>query len=329
MRVLPLTLCAVVIAFATSCATTTDTKTLQPSFACAGDMREPKAWYVGPYEGFDNNLSGYDLARDIYCAEKFKSTLYPKGYVTIYGSSSLKEDMAEVEPYQSSGRTLSAKEIETEYKTTYSQVRAFARFWTENYGKTYPIMTGAGPGLMEAGSRGAMEGGGPSVGYTTYYGNPEPGSLDGQTSIPAFARYKKGAETEVITSTGLIFSSVAVRETSMILHSAAIVLAPGGAGSEWEIFQILEMLKSKQLRPVPVYFVGADYHWYSLKARIKSMKQRGTVKPEHLNNLTFVKCPEELMFKLATDLKLPTDQLTSKTCGKPSAYEVQALMELN
>ncbi|MCC6543272.1 MAG: LOG family protein [Nitrospirae bacterium] len=44
----------------------------------------------------------------------------------------------------------------------------------------------------------------------------------------------------------------------MILHSAAIIIAPGGSGSEWEIFQILESVKSDQLKAVPIYLVGEN-----------------------------------------------------------------------
>ncbi|MDQ7049129.1 MAG: hypothetical protein Q9M92_06125 [Enterobacterales bacterium] len=42
--------------------------------------------------------------------------------------------------------------------------------WTKNHAESYPILTGAGPGIMEAGSRGATKAGGQSIGYTTYYG---------------------------------------------------------------------------------------------------------------------------------------------------------------
>src|SRR4051812_22953217 len=58
-------------------------------FNCSGDSREPHAWYVGPYKGFDNNLGPFDFARDFYCADQFKSRFFPKGFVTVFGSSNL------------------------------------------------------------------------------------------------------------------------------------------------------------------------------------------------------------------------------------------------
>ena len=297
-------------------------------FVCKGDQRAPNAWYVGPYKGYDNNLTGDDLARDFYCAEQFKALFFPKGYITIYGSSSLKEISEEKDPFPAEGDVKTESDVKEDYKNTYAQVFAFAHMWTQRYSPTYPIMTGAGPGLMEAGSRGARKAGGPSVGYTTYYDQLSPTYKPGDTNAPSFAKCPQNdPKSTEITSTGLIFSSVSVRETSMILHSAAIVIAPGGAGTEWETFQILEMLKSQQLRPVPIYFIGAKYHWYSLQSRIKSMRDRGTIKKYQLV-LNFVGCPEELVAKLARDLKLSSEVVPMDVCAKKSEVEVQAFREL-
>jgi predicted Rossmann-fold nucleotide-binding protein len=42
-------------------------------------------------------------------------------------------------------------------------------------------------------------------------------------------------------------------------------VAPGGTGTEWELFQLVEMVKSRQLAPVPVYLLGDRRHWASLR----------------------------------------------------------------
>lgn len=230
--------------------------------SCKSDI--PNASYTGPYKGFDNNLSSEDLSRDIGCANQFKSTKHPSGFVTIYGSSRIAEKS-----------NLSEYNLAKANEELYAEIMAFAELWTRKHGSIYPIMTGAGPGIMEAGSRGAKKGGGPSIGYTTYY-DPEP---RGDAS-EAFWKYKG---TEPLIDDGLIFSSVAIREYAMILHSSAIVIAPGGTGSEWEIFQILESTKSAQLKPVPIYFVGSKVpHWQSFYARLDDMVRRGTIKPDEV-----------------------------------------------
>lgn len=298
------------------------------SLVCPQDQRAPNAWYVGPYKGFDNNLSSDDLARDFYCAEQFKALYFPKGYVTVYGSSKIDNDFKEKDPFPTDGDSVSDEEVIEDYKKTYAQVYVFARSWTKAFGPTFPVMTGAGTGLMEAGSRGANDAGGPSIGYTTYYNHLSPTYKPGDTNGPSFAKYPFGdPNAKEITSTGLIFSSVSARETSMILHSAAIVIAPGGSGTEWETFQILEMLKSQQLRPVPVYFMGASFHWHSLQSRIRSMKERGTLSKAFV--LNFVGCPEELVARLSRDLKLASGPVPADVCGKKSELELQVMRELS
>lgn len=81
---------------------------------------------------------------------------------------------------------------------------------------------------MEAGSRGAYAAG-KSIGYTTYYDPPKEGDNSGRPyGGDPKAVYKKYNDKEDIITDGLIFSSIAVREMEMILHSAAIVIGPGG-----------------------------------------------------------------------------------------------------
>jgi predicted Rossmann-fold nucleotide-binding protein len=201
------------------------------------------------------------FAQDAYCADAFKSRHYPKGFVTVFGSSHIGEDNKAGEP------TVIAANNKLD-----QDIREFAKQWTARYGTAYPILSGAGPGLMEAANRGAAEAA-KSIGYTTYYDpNPNPKAdpkhPHGGNPAAAFWRYN----SKDIVTDGLIFSSIAMRESAMILHSAAIIIAPGGTGTEWETFQILETIKSKQLIGVPIYIVGPrDLDWKSLEARLGDM----------------------------------------------------------
>lgn len=302
-------------------------------FSCPSDAREPAAWYVGPYKGYDNDLSGVDLSRDFQCAELFKGSRYPKGFVTVFGSSRIGEfhESASAATAASGARSaLTEAQALVEFNRTYAEVRSFANAWTKTYGKHFPILTGAGPGLMEAASRGASEAG-PSIGYTTYYAPPGPGDTLPHSDDPSFVRYKDASGKAVpITTDGLVFSSVSARETAMILHSAAAVIAPGGSGTEWEIFQILEMLKSGQLRPIPVYFVGERYHWTTLEKRVSDMVARGTVKPGAIT-LEFAQCPADLVNKLGYRLGLTTTSPpeSAQACKAPAPYLKRALREFD
>jgi len=235
----------------------------------------PNAAYVGPYYGVENVIPVHALAQDIQCSEAFKAERFPRGFVTLYGSSRIR-----------AGDPL------------YQDVQAFGAAWTRSYGKQYPIMSGAGPGLMEAVNQGALQAGGPSIGYTTYYDRDPNG-----TPVKPYGGNPRVQLNRYVTQ-GLIFSSVAIREQAMIKHSAAIVIAPGGTGTEWETFQILEMVKSGQLAKVPVYFLGnRDKYWRAFDARLEDMAQRGTAGANELAFRQYVENGDELLRRLVTDLR--------------------------
>lgn len=248
--------------------------TLQLSCPTRADV--PAAEYIGPYMGVENIIPAREMAQDVYCADTIKARLYPAGFVTIYGSSRIRDG-----------------------DPVYAMVRNFARDWTARYGKRYPIMTGAGPGLMDAGNRGAKEAGGPSVGYTTYYdraATPDP--------LRPYGGDPKGALNAYVTS-GFIFSSVAVREAAMVKHSAAMVIAPGGTGTEWELFQIVETIKSRQITKVPVYLVGnRQIHWATLEARLADLAARRTINKEEVAFIKFAETEQDLLRQLAADMGL-------------------------
>ena len=157
---------------------------------------------------------------------------------------------------------------------------------------------------MAAGNEGAAAAGGPSIGYTTYYDRFEPPApID---SVRPYVGDPAKAFNEFV-SDGLIFTSVAQREAAMIRHSAAIVFAPGGTGTEWEIYQVIETIKSRQQSPVPVYFLGdRTTYWASLDVRIKDLVARKVVRQNELDPfLRFVATPAELVDRLGKDLALP------------------------
>lgn len=255
----------------------------------------PNADYVGPYVGVENIIPLVEMTQDIYCSDAFKAANFPLGFVSIYGSSRIREKNAACDIRGENCNDA----VKAANDDVYREIKNFAYAWTKRNAGSYPIMTGAGPGIMEAANRGAAEAGGPSIGYTTYY--------DRKAGIDALKPYggdPKPALNPYVTR-GLIFSSVSVREQAMIKHSAAMVIAPGGTGTEWEIFQIIETIKSKQLTKVPVYLVGnRQAHWRSFDARLKDMVDRKTVNLEELAFLKYADTAEELMRQLGSDLGL-------------------------
>lgn len=252
------------------------------------------ASYTGAYKGVENNLTTADFSRDLSCADWFKSKKYPQGFVTIFGSSRISESN------QSDNLDVNAANDKL-----YKQIYNLAFNWTKKHAKKYPILTGAGPGIMEAGSRGATKAGGPSIGYTTYYGPSR--KVKGGDASMAFWKYRPSkGKAKTIISDGLIFTSVAIRESVMVMHSAAMIFAPGGTGTEWEIFQTIEQMKSGQLTPVPMYIVGDKHiHWQGFYNRLEGMIKRGTIKRHEVEALfVHVDNPEDVFKLLSKEFNL-------------------------
>lgn len=228
--------------------------------------------YAGPYKGTDNLLTSEDLQRDVAAASKFLNEKFPGKFVTVFGSSRMG-----VARYEAG----IPQDVVLENRALYKDVYDFALAWQKKHGAKFPILTGAGPGIMQAASEGAKDSGvGKSIGYTTYYGTARD---NGGTPDKAFVTGENGKQ---IIDDGLIFSSVTLREFFMIVHSKAMVFLPGGTGTEWEIFQTLEMIKSGQLDPLPVILVGnKEKNWSSLYARWRDFHGRAMIRENEVTDL--------------------------------------------
>lgn len=262
-----------------------------PLFNCMSTKAPANVKYLGEYKGAENNITTRDMVRDIACSEKFKSELsLTDGYVTVMGGSKFGRPEDKFECNTKTANSMSCDEqekLKVENNKLYKNVQTFSQVWTQSYGDKYPIMTGAGPGLMEAGSRGAKEFIDKStdskkrysIGYTTYYtpfdsNNPLCGSGP-RCADPALILQKFNGN---IITDGVIFTSVTVRESQMIRHSSAILIGPGGTGTEWEIYQLIETIKSAQLNPIPIFLIGnKERYWTTLINRIGEMEKRGAV----------------------------------------------------
>ena len=191
------------------------------------------------------------IAKDAYCARLLMDREAPNGIITIFGSSRTQED-----------------------QTAYINTRTFAREWTTLYGSKYPILTGGGGGIMEAGNRGAFEANGPSLAFSSYFRSVDSENLN-----------------QYITA-GYIASSFAQREADMVDYAVAVVVAPGGVGTEWEIFETLAKIQTRKKDPVPVLLLGKRAVWQTLLDRLNYLNEIKTISPEDLELFHVVETPE-------------------------------------
>lgn len=123
----------------------------------------------------------------------------------------------------------------------------------------FTVMTGGGPGIMEAANRGAQEAGGRSVGCNIIL----PQEQDPNPYMDKWVTFK------------YFF----VRKTLLIKYSYAFVVMPGGAGTMDELFEALTLIQTKKISNFPVVIMGTGY-WKNLKELIDDFVINKTISEE-------------------------------------------------
>ena len=156
--------------------------------------------------------------------------------VTVFGSARVKVD----NPYYELARKMGA---------------AIARLG-------FTVMTGGGPGIMEAANRGAVEIGGRSVGC----------------SIQLPVEQKPNAYLDRCVTMNYFF----VRKALLIKYSYAFVILPGGAGTLDEMFEAVTLIQTRKIMNFPIVIMGTEY-WRELIDFIEKMARVGMISPGDLN----------------------------------------------
>ncbi|MFN7944522.1 MAG: TIGR00730 family Rossman fold protein [Blastocatellia bacterium] len=138
----------------------------------------------------------------------------------------------------------------------------------------FTVMTGGGPGIMEAANRGAKDAGGYSIGCNI---------------ILPFEQ-KPNPFLDTIVNFHYFF----VRKVMLVKYSYAFVVLPGGFGTMDEMFEALTLIQTRKIRNFPIVLMGRDY-WQPLMNFMNSMAAARTINPEDLELLLFTDSVEEAM----------------------------------
>ena len=136
----------------------------------------------------------------------------------------------------------------------------------------FTVLTGGGPGIMEAANRGAKQVGGRSVGCNIILPMEQKPNryLDRWVNIKYFF----------------------VRKTLLIKYSYGFVIMPGGFGTMDEMFEALTLIQCHKIRNFPIVVMGVEY-WTDLKDFLHKMADGGTISPEDLDLILFTDSIDE------------------------------------
>lgn len=196
------------------------------------------------------------------------------------------EAMGKIGPCVSIFGSARTKPDDPHYKTAENIAAILAK-------KGYGIITGGGPGIMEAGNKGAQQGHGSSVGLNI--------------ELP----FEQNHNDYIDKDKNLNFDYFFVRKVMFVKYSQGFIVMPGGFGTLDELFESLTLIQTHKIGRFPIILVSKKY-WSGLVDWIKTtlIEEHGNVSPENLDLLRVVDTAEE-----AVDL---IDEFYSKYLLKPN-----------
>jgi len=162
----------------------------------------------------------------------------------------------------------------------YEQAREIGKRIATDLGLT--VMTGGGPGIMEAANRGAFENGGRSVGCNIVLPHEQKGN----------PYMHKWVEIRFFF----------VRKVLLVKYSYAFVIMPGGVGTMDEFFEMLTLIQTGTIHHFPMVLIGTSYY-QPLVAMLEKMVENKTISPQDLNLLKITDDPDEAIEHISQYLK--------------------------
>lgn len=176
------------------------------------------------------------------------------------------EVLPEVSPAVTIFGSSRAKPQSTIYKTTLE----VARLLVEN---GFNVISGGGPGIMEAANRGAAEAGGKSVGLHI--------ELPNEQKPNEYANVRLG------------FKYFFIRKVMFVKYAVAYIIMPGGFGTLDELFEALTLIQTKRIRYFPVILMDSKF-WNGLLDWVKgTLVKEDTISESDFNIFNVVDTPEE------------------------------------
>jgi uncharacterized protein (TIGR00730 family) len=165
----------------------------------------------------------------------------------------------------------------------YEEARRFARLATEAGTRAgvqdFAVVTGGGPGIMEAANRGAAEAGGKSIGLSIV--------------LPHEQRPNGWITPEL----SFQFHYFGIRKMHFLLRARALAVFPGGFGTFDELFETLTLVQTQKIAAIPILMF--DRAWWHRAVNLDALVEDRVISPADLSLLTFVETAEEAIAAIA------------------------------
>jgi uncharacterized protein (TIGR00730 family) len=163
----------------------------------------------------------------------------------------------------------------------YDEARKLGHLISSNTGKDkLVVITGGGPGIMEAANRGAHEAGMPSIGMNIV--------------LP----HEQMPNPYITPDLNFQFHYFAVRKMHLLMRAKSLVVFPGGFGTLDELFETLTLIQTHKVQPMPVLLFGKNF-WNRI-INFEALLEEGTISARDLDLFTYVETAEEA-WKLIAD----------------------------
>ena len=251
------------------------------------------------YRGADEDLDflqqpdtrGIRLQLEYFKAETLLQEQRIAHTIVVFGGTRIRERDAAEPAAQEAARALSADpenpDLKRNYRISqnmlaaskyYELAREFGRI-VGRYGDRgrdgrIIVMTGGGPGIMEAANRGASESGARSAGLNI--------------SLP----HEQIPNPYVTPELCFRFHYFALRKMHFAMRARALVVFPGGYGTMDELFEILALSQTRKMTPVPIVLVGEEYWRRAFDPEF--FVEQGVIDPEDRELFWYAETPQEI-----------------------------------
>ncbi len=151
--------------------------------------------------------------------------------------------------------------------------------WGNGDGSDFVVLTGGGPGIMEAANRGAHQVGAKSIGLNIV--------------LP----FEQAPNPYISPELCFNFHYFAIRKMHFLTRAKALVYFPGGFGTLDELFEVLTLMQTNKIKRLPLLMFGREF--WSRTINLHTLAQEGMISPEDVDLVTYVETAEEAWAAIA------------------------------